>query len=129
MAAKKLMGVDAVEAHLAAVPQPQQDTLRAVRAHLRTVLPDAEEGIKYNMPSFILDGALVASYEGFKQHCSYFPCSGSTLAAIGPLKGGTPAGKGTLQFPVDQPLPLATVRKLVKARLAEIATARSAKRG
>lgn len=124
MDAEKLTGAEAVEAHLAAVPQPQQDTLRAVRAHLRTVLPDAEEGIRYNMPAFILDGALVASYEGFKQHCSYFPCSGSTLEAVGPLKGGTQAGKGTLKFPVDQPLPLATVRKLVKARLAEIAARR-----
>lgn len=124
MAAQKLTGIDAVEAHLAALPQPQQDTLRVVRAHLRTVLPDAEEGIKYNMPSFIVDGLAVASYEGFKRHCSFFPCSGSTLAAIGPLKGGTPAGKGTLQFPIDQPLPLATVRKLVKARLAEMAARR-----
>lgn len=124
MVAKKLTGAEAVEAHLSAKPQPQQDTLRAVRAHLRTVLPDAEEGIKYNMPSFIVDGALVASYEGFTKHCSYFPCSGSVVAAVGPLKGGTQAGKGTLQFPIDAPLPLATVRKLVKYRLAEIATRR-----
>ncbi len=124
MAVKKLTGADAVEAHLAALPQPQQDTLRAVRAHLRTVLPDAEEGMKYNMPSFIVDGVAVASYEGFKQHCSYFPCSGGTIEAIGPLKGGTQAGKGTLKFPIDQPLPLATVRKLVKARLAEMAARR-----
>lgn len=124
MAAKQLTGAAAVEAHLAALPQPQQDTLRVVRAHLRTVLPDAEEGMKYNMPSFIVDGVAVASYEGFKQHCSYFPCSGGILAATGPLKGGTPAGKGTLQFPVDQPLPLVTVRKLVKARLAELAARR-----
>lgn len=124
MATKKLAGVEAVEAHLAALPQPQQDTLRAVRAHLRTVLPDAGEGMKYNMPSFIVDGVAVASYEGFTKHCSYFPCSGGTLAVTGPLKGGTPAGKGTLQFPIDQPLPLVTVRKLVKARLAEIAARR-----
>jgi uncharacterized protein YdhG (YjbR/CyaY superfamily) len=124
MVAKKLTGVDAVEAHLSSKPQPQQDTLRAVRAHLRTVLPDAEEGIRYNMPSFIIDGALVASYDGFARHCSYFPCSGSVVAAVGPLKGGTPAGKGTLQFPVDAPLPLATIRTLVKARLAEIAARR-----
>ena len=124
MASAKLDGVAAVEAHLDTVPEPQRSTLRVVRAHLRKVLPDADEGIKYNMPSFIVDGALVASYEGFKQHCSYFPCSASTLAATGPLKGGTPAGKGTLKFPVDQPLPLATVRKLVTARLAEIAARR-----
>ncbi len=115
-------GADAVEAHLANLPEPQQSTLRLLRSRLREVLPDADEGIKYNMPSFIVGGSLVASYEGFKQHCSYFPCSGGILATTGPLKGGTPAGKGTLRFPVDAPLPLATVRKLVKARLAEIAS-------
>ena len=106
---------------LAALPEPQQSTLRVVRAHLRTVLPDADEGMKYKMPTFIVNGVGVASYDGFKRHCSYFPHSGNVVAAAGPVKGGTPAGKGTLQFPVDAPLPLATVRKLVKVRLAEIA--------
>lgn len=121
MSAAPLTGVAAVEAHLAALPEPQQSTLRVVRARLRTALPDAEEGMKYKMPSFIVDGVGVASYDGFKRHCSYFPHSGNVLEAAGPVKGGTPAGRGTLQFPVDAPLPLATVRKLVKVRLAEIA--------
>ena len=129
MATKQLTGMEAVEAHLAALPQPQQATLRTVRAHLRALLPNADEGLSYNMPAFIVNGVLVASYEGFTRHCSYFPCSGSTLASIGPLKGGTLVGKGTLQFPVDKPLPLATIRRLVKARLEEMSKpAKSGKR-
>lgn len=113
-------GTAAVEARLAEMPEPQQATLRALRASLRTVLPHAQEGIKYNMCSFIVNGEGVAAYDAFKAHCSYFPFSGSVLEQAGPLKGGEVTTKGTFRFPVDAPLPLATVRKLVKVRLAQM---------
>lgn len=113
-------GTAAVEARLAAMPEPHQTTLRALRASLRTVLPHAAEGIKYNMCSFIVNGEGVAAYDAFKEHCSYFPFSGSVLEAAGPLKGGTATTKGTFRFPVDAPLPMATVRTLVKVRLAQM---------
>lgn len=113
-------GTAAVETRLAAMPEPQQTTLRALRASLRTVLPRATEGIKYNMCSFIVNGEGVAAYDAFKEHCSYFPFSGSVLEAAGPLKGGTASTKGTFRFAVDAPLPMATVRTLVKVRLAQM---------
>jgi len=113
-------GTAAVETRLAAMPEPQQTTLRALRASLRTVLPHATEGIKYNMCSFIVNGEGVAAYDAFKEHCSYFPFSGSVLEAAGPLKGGTASTKGTFRFAVDAPLPMATVRTLVKVRLAQM---------
>ncbi len=128
MAAEQLTGVAAVEAYLDTVPEPQRSTLRVVRSHLRKVLPGADEGIKYNMPSFIINGEGVAAYDGFKHHCSYFPFSGSVLAATGPVKGGTIATTGTLQFPVDAPLPITTVRALVKARLAQMSKPANGKR-
>ncbi|MEY2755445.1 MAG: hypothetical protein RJB65_1803, partial [Actinomycetota bacterium] len=58
-------GVAAVEAHLAALPEPQRSTLRAVRASLRSILPDAEECLKYRMPAFVVGGKTVAGYDGF----------------------------------------------------------------
>jgi uncharacterized protein YdhG (YjbR/CyaY superfamily) len=119
MGTSKPTGADAVDAHLATVPEPHQTTLRVVRAHLRVVLPHAEEGMKYNMPSFLVQGHGVAAYAAFKQHCSYFPFSGSVTAAAGPLPGGTPIPSG-MQFPIDAPLPLDTVRALVRVRLAEM---------
>lgn len=117
-------GVEAVEAYLAGVQEPHRSTLVAMRARLRKVLPDADEGMKYNMPSFIVDGHGVAAYCAFKHHCSYFPFSGSVIDKAGPYTVGTPTSKGTLQFPIDRPLPVAVVRRLVKVRVAEIAAKR-----
>jgi len=113
---------DPIAAHLAALPQPQRDTLSALRDTLRELLPDAVECISYNMPCFKVDGVAVAGFDGFKEHCSYFPHSGNVVGAItGVPAWCTVASKGTLQFPVDRPLPKPLVRKLVRARQREIA--------
>ena len=113
---------DPIAAHLAALPQPQRDTLSALRVTLRELLPDAVECISYNMPCFKVDGVAVAGFDGFKEHCSYFPHSGNVVGAItGVPAWCTVASKGTLQFPVDRPLPKPLVRKLVRARQREIA--------
>jgi uncharacterized protein YdhG (YjbR/CyaY superfamily) len=119
---------DPVSAHLASVPQPQRDTLTALRTTLRELLPDAEECINYNMPCFKVDGVAVAGFDGFKHHCSYFPHSGSVVGKV----SGIPdwcvvASPGTLQFPVDRPLPKSLVRTLVRTRLDEIAARSAAK--
>ena len=110
-----------IDAHLARLPQPQRDTLTALHLTLRELLPDAEECISYNMPCFKVGGVAVAGFDGFKNHCSYFPHSGNVVERV----RGVPAwcavaSKGTLQSPIDRPLPKALVRKLVKARLADI---------
>jgi uncharacterized protein YdhG (YjbR/CyaY superfamily) len=113
---------DPVLSHLAALPQPQRDTLIGLRATLRDLLPDAVESISYNMPCFKVDGVAVAGYDGFKDHCSYFPHSGNVVGQVtGVPAWCTIASKGTLQFPVDRLLPKTLVRKLVRARLHEIA--------
>jgi uncharacterized protein YdhG (YjbR/CyaY superfamily) len=116
-----------VEAHLAKLPEPQRTTLEALRTTLRRVLPDAEECLKYSMPAFVVAGRAVAGYDGFKHHCSYFPHSGSVLEHID-LPAWTDASKGTLRFPVDRPLPLALVRRLVRVRLDQLGPGFSAVR-
>lgn len=124
-------GLAAVEAHLARLPEPQQSTLRAVRASLRRILPDAEECLKYRMPAFVVDGKTVAGYDGFKNHCSYFPHSGGVVPRAGAILDRYDADGGTLRFAVDRPLPLTVLRRLVAIRLEEIAeqeAARAAKR-
>lgn len=117
-----------VEAYLAAQPEPQQATLRAMRATLTKLLPFAEEGMKYQMPAVILHGHGVAAYAGFKNHCSYFPCSGNVISRVGALPEWTRSAQGTLQFPVDRPLPANLVRQLLDARLAEFAEVTNGKR-
>ena len=112
-----------ITAYLAALPQPQRDTLTALQTTLRDLLPDATECISYDMPCFKVDGAAVAGFDGFKHHCSYFPHSGNVVTQVeGVPEWCTVASKGTLQFPVDRPLPKVLVRKLVRVRLREIAS-------
>lgn len=118
----------AVDAYLDAQPEPQQATLRALRATLLRILPAAHEAVKYAMPAVVVEGGAVAGYAGFKAHCSYFPMSSEVLAAAGSAVDGYPTSKGGLQFPADRPLPVGLVRTLVKLRLAEIADIRDGKR-
>jgi uncharacterized protein YdhG (YjbR/CyaY superfamily) len=120
---------DPIALHLATLPQPQRDTLTVLRATLRDLLPNASESLSYNMPCFKVDGVAVAGFDGFKNHCSYFPHSGNVVGQItGVPEWCTVASKGTLQFPVDRPLPKTLVRKLVQARLREIAARQGSKR-
>ncbi len=118
-----------ISAHLAKLPQPQRDTLSALHLTLRELLPDAEECISYKMPCFKVGGVAVAGFDGFKNHCSYFPHSGNVVQQVSGVPAWcTVATKGTLQFPVDRPLPKTVVRKLVKARLKEIAARNALRR-
>ena len=96
--------------------------MTSLRTTLRQLLPDAEECISYNMPCFKVDGVAVAGFDGFKKHCSYFPHSGNVVSQLRGIPSWcTVATKGTLQFPVDRPLPKVLVRQLVRVRLREIA--------
>jgi uncharacterized protein YdhG (YjbR/CyaY superfamily) len=108
-----------VEDYLAAVPEPARSTLNKVRATIRSVVPkETEEVISYGMPAFKHKKVLVW-YAAFSDHCSFFP----TAAVIAQFKDelkGYRLSKGTLQFPIDKPLPAALLKKMVKARLAEI---------
>jgi len=122
-------GEDPIASHLATLPQPQRDTLNELRTTLRDLLPNATESLSYNMPCFKVDGVVVAGFDGFKNHCSYFPHSGNVVGQItGVPEWCTVASKGTLQFPVDRPLPKTLVRKLVRARLHEIAAKEGSRR-
>jgi uncharacterized protein YdhG (YjbR/CyaY superfamily) len=81
------------------------------------------------MPCFKVDGAAVAGFDGFTHHCSYFPHSGSIVGQVSGIPDWcTVASKGTLQFPVDRPLPKTLVRKLVRTRLDEIASKQARRR-
>jgi hypothetical protein len=72
------------------------------------------------MPAVVLDAKGVAGYAAFKQHCGYFPMSSGVLTAAGPAVAAYPVSKGGLRFPVDRPLPVSLVRRLVRLRLEEI---------
>ena len=108
-----------VDEYLAAVPEPARTTLSKIRATIRSVVPsETTEAISYGMPAFKYKGPLIA-YGAFANHCSLFPMSGSLIEAFQDELKGYHTSKGTIQFPVDKPLPAALVKKLVKARMAQ----------
>jgi uncharacterized protein YdhG (YjbR/CyaY superfamily) len=108
-----------VGAYLAAVPEPARSTLNKVRAAVRAAAPaEATEIISYGIPAIKHNGVLVW-YAAFADHCSLFPTASVIEAFKKELKGFT-LSKGTIQFPTDKPLPSALVKKMVKARVAQI---------
>jgi uncharacterized protein YdhG (YjbR/CyaY superfamily) len=115
--------IKTVDEYLAAVSQPARGTLQKVRAAIRSAVPaETTEVISYGIPAFRHNGVLVW-YAAFSNHCSFFPTAAVIQAFRKELKPYT-TSKGTIQFPVDKALPAALVKKMVKARLAEIATKR-----
>ena len=113
-----------VESYLAACPEPHRSTLEKLRATIRSVVPkETTEAISYGMPSFRYNGGLVG-YAAFKGHCSFFPMNGSLVEEFAEELKAYKTSKGTIQFPADEPLPSALVKKMVKARVAQNATKR-----
>jgi uncharacterized protein YdhG (YjbR/CyaY superfamily) len=109
-----------IDSYLAGVDEPKRSTLERLRRDVLDVIPDAQECISYGMPAFKLNGKTVAGFAAFKNHLSYLPHSGSVLSALAADVAGYDATKGSLHFPVDQPLPPVLVRKLVTTRLREL---------
>lgn len=83
-------------------------------------MPKAEECISYGLPAFSLNGKAIAGLGASKNHCSYFPMSGSTIATLKDDLKDYDTSKGAIRFPLDKPLPVGLLRKLIKARIAEI---------
>lgn len=106
-----------VDRYLDALPEPKRSTLLQLRDTIARLLPEAEEGISYGMPAFILDGRVVAGFAAFTRHLSYLPHSGSVLTELSDDLAGYRFTKGSLHFPVDRPLPEGLVRKLLSVRL------------
>ena len=115
---KKRVAPRNVDEYLAGVPEPARSTLEKVRAVIRSAVPaEATECISYGMPAFKHKGVLVW-FAAFSDHCSLFPTASVIEAFKKELKGFS-TSKGTIHFPTDRPLPVALVKKLVKARVAQ----------
>jgi uncharacterized protein YdhG (YjbR/CyaY superfamily) len=109
-----------VDEYLAAAPEPQRSTLTQLRDSLREILPGATETISYGMPAVKVEGKAVAGYAYFKNHCSYFPHSGTVLPELADELEPYEWSKGTLRFPVDEPLRPDLISRLVAVRLEQL---------
>ena len=91
-----------------------------MRTAIRAVAPGAIEGKAYGIIGFKLDGRPLVYCAGFKRHTSLFPMTAGIRRAYAAELDGYKTATGTIQFPLDKPLPKGLVKKLVKARLAEV---------
>jgi uncharacterized protein YdhG (YjbR/CyaY superfamily) len=114
-----------VEAYLAELTDEQRSALARLRATVRSVAPDATEGISYAMPAFKVAGRGLCCYAAFNDHYSLFPMSKQVIADHADELGARATGKGTIRFEYGERLPVALVKKIVKARVAEVAANRA----
>lgn len=112
--------VSEIDRHLQKFAGAQRETLKGLRKTIREVIPQAEECMSYGMPAFSIDGKVVAGFDGFKNHCSYFPHSGSVLEEIESFPEWCVVSKGTLKFPIGKKLPKSLVRKMISIRRNQI---------
>jgi uncharacterized protein YdhG (YjbR/CyaY superfamily) len=110
-----------IDEYLAGQDAESRAALQKVRRAILAVTPKAEECISYGMPAFRLNGKLIAGFRAAAKHCSFHPMSGTTVATLQVELLEYDTSPGTIRFSARDPLPDTLVRKLVKARLAEIA--------
>lgn len=106
-----------VDAYIAAYPPDVQEILSRLRTVVRENAPQAVEKISYDMPAYHLDGFLV-SFSAWKKHIGFYPRTDAVLAAV-PELAAYKGTKGSVHFPLAQPMPYDLIARLVQARVAE----------
>jgi len=115
-----MAGPTTVDEYLAALSDERRAGVEQLRQTINAAAPEATESIAYLMPALRSHGGqLLVSYAAFKKHYSLFPASEAVVEALGDELTPYLAGKGTIRFPADKPIPIATVTKILKVRLAE----------
>jgi uncharacterized protein YdhG (YjbR/CyaY superfamily) len=108
-----------IDEYLAGLGKEQRTALTRLRKAIRAAAPGAEECFSYGVPAFRLEGRAVAGFAAAARHCSFFPMSGSIVEDHAAALEGFDTSKGAIRFQPERPLPLALVRRLVRARIAE----------
>jgi uncharacterized protein YdhG (YjbR/CyaY superfamily) len=120
-----MAGSTTVEEYLASIPEERRPGLETLRQAVNAGAPDATETIAYQMPALRVDGHFLVSYAAFKAHYSLFPASEAVIAELGEELTPHLAGKGTIRFRADQPIPGTLVTRIVQVRVREEAAARA----
>jgi uncharacterized protein YdhG (YjbR/CyaY superfamily) len=113
------VSIEEIDQYLGSLDEPKRATLAQLRDTIVAIVPDAEQCISYGMPAFKLEGKTIAGFAAFKSHLSYLPHSGSVIEQLAKETEGYTKTKGSLHFPIDQPLPKKLVKQLLDARMAE----------
>ena len=110
-----------IDAYLAKVPPEHRAVIERLRRTIRAAAPRAVEALSYGVPSVRQDGRGVVAYAAAARHGSLYPMSAAVFRAFAADLHAYECSKGTIRFPYDAPPPAALVRRIVKARLAELA--------
>jgi uncharacterized protein YdhG (YjbR/CyaY superfamily) len=106
-----------IDEYIALFPESTQVLLEQVRSAIKKMAPEAEEVISYAMPAFKLEGILVY-FAAYKEHIGFYP-TGSGIALFQDEISSYTSSKGAVQFPLDKPMPLDLISKIVKYRVNE----------
>src|SRR5262245_51852119 len=126
--AMKARGPKSVNEYIAGFPRSVQAVLRRVRSTIRKAIPEAEEAISYQIPTYKLDGRNVLYFAGWKEHYSLYPSGARLVAAfktaLAPYEVND---KGTIRFPLGEPVPVKLIAGIARFRAQEVREARKAK--
>ena len=104
-----------IDQYIAGFPEHVRTLLQQIRKTIRNAAPGAEEAIKYAIPTFVLNGNLV-HFAAFKNHIGLYPAP-RALEVFKKELSGYKGAKGSVQFPLDQPMPLELIERIVKYRV------------
>ena len=107
-----------VDAYLAMQTETARTDLEQLRQIIKAAAPGAEETIGYGMPMYKLNGQLVA-FAAAKNHYGFYPCNGATVIKFKDELKGYDTTKGSIHLPIDKPLPVALIKKIIKSRIQE----------
>ncbi|HEV2992372.1 MAG TPA: DUF1801 domain-containing protein [Candidatus Angelobacter sp.] len=116
-----------IDEYIASRPETIQDVLRQVRRIIRKALPKAEEVISYQIPAYRLHSKVVLYFAGWKNHYSLYPASGHLVEAFKEDLARYELSKGTIRFPLSEPIPAKLIGQIAKFRAKEAAEREKAK--
>jgi uncharacterized protein YdhG (YjbR/CyaY superfamily) len=112
----KQIPISSIDEYIATFPADTQEILKKLRSTIKDAAPDAAEKISYGMPTFTMNGKYLIYFAGWKNHVSIYPVPSGDQEFNKKIEHYI-SGKGTLKFPLDQPLPLDLVSEMVRLQI------------
>jgi uncharacterized protein YdhG (YjbR/CyaY superfamily) len=110
-----------IDEYLASQPEAAQGILKRVRKIIREAVPGGEEVISYKIPAYKVHGGILLYYAGWKQHYSLYPAGERLVSAFKDELAGYKLSKGTIRFPLSEPVPAKLIGSIAKFRVQELA--------